>query len=73
MEHPSREKVKITKEQGDLNTMSWHDPDKEDITIYKVVVNHEEQYSIWPEYKENPSLENDSHKIGSGGKLVKCD
>jgi len=22
--------------------------DKEDKTIYKVVVNHEEQYSIWP-------------------------
>jgi uncharacterized protein YbdZ (MbtH family) len=34
--------------------MSWRDPDKEDTTIYKVVVNHEEQYSIWPEYKENP-------------------
>jgi uncharacterized protein YbdZ (MbtH family) len=34
--------------------MSWNDPDKEDTTIYKVVVNHEEQYSIWPEYKENP-------------------
>ena len=28
--------------------------DREDTTIYKVVVNHEEQYSIWPEYKENP-------------------
>ncbi|WP_447971449.1 MbtH family protein [Nitrospira sp. M1] len=26
----------------------------EDTTIYKVVVNHEEQYSIWPEYKDNP-------------------
>jgi MbtH protein len=23
--------------------------------IYKVVVNHEEQYSIWPDYKEIPS------------------
>lgn len=34
--------------------MSWHDPDKEDTTIYKVVINHEEQYSIWPEYKGNP-------------------
>jgi len=33
--------------------MTW-DPDKEDTTIYKVVVNHEEQYSIWPEYKDNP-------------------
>lgn len=26
--------------------MSWFDPDREDTTIYKVVVNHEEQYSI---------------------------
>ena len=34
--------------------MSWHDPDKEDNTIYRAVVNHEEQYSIWPEYKEIP-------------------
>lgn len=34
--------------------MSLYDPDKEDATIYKVVINHEEQYSIWPEYKENP-------------------
>ena len=34
--------------------MSSYDPDREDTTIYKVVVNHEEQYSIWPEYKENP-------------------
>ncbi|MEH1900540.1 MAG: MbtH family protein [Nostoc sp.] len=28
--------------------------DKEDTTIYKVVVNHEEQYSIWPIERENP-------------------
>jgi hypothetical protein len=26
--------------------MGWNDPDREDTTIYKVVVNHEEQYSI---------------------------
>lgn len=26
----------------------------EDQTIYKVVVNYEEQYSIWPEYREIP-------------------
>jgi len=31
--------------------MAW---DEEDTTIYKVVVNHEEQYSIWPEFKEIP-------------------
>ena len=34
--------------------MSFQDPDREDTTVYKVVVNHEEQYSIWPEYKEPP-------------------
>lgn len=27
--------------------------EKEDTTIYKVVVNHEEQYSIWPADREN--------------------
>jgi uncharacterized protein YbdZ (MbtH family) len=44
--------------------MSWYDPDKEDTTIYKVVVNHEEQYSIWPEYKDNPLGWNDVGKVG---------
>ena len=34
--------------------MSLYDPDREDTTVYKVVVNHEEQYSIWPDYKELP-------------------
>src|ERR1051326_9077406 len=34
--------------------MSWNDPDKEDTTIYKVVMNHEEQYSIWADYKDIP-------------------
>src|ERR671913_556141 len=27
--------------------------EKEDNTVYKVVVNHEEQYSIWPADREN--------------------
>ena len=27
--------------------------EREDTTIYKVVVNHEEQYSIWPADREN--------------------
>src|SRR6476646_2994545 len=35
--------------------MSWNDPEKEDTTIYKVVMNHEEQYSIWPDHKEIPN------------------
>jgi MbtH protein len=33
--------------------MGW-DPDEEDTREYKVVVNHEEQYSIWLTHKENP-------------------
>jgi MbtH protein len=32
--------------------MSTDEP--EDNTIYKVVVNHEEQYSIWPAEREAP-------------------
>lgn len=44
--------------------MSWNDPDREDTTIYKVVVNDEEQYSIWPEYKENPRGWYDVGKVG---------
>jgi MbtH protein len=27
--------------------------EQEDTTIYKVVMNHEEQYSIWPADREN--------------------
>ena len=30
------------------------DNETEDKTIYSVVVNHEEQYSIWPSYKTIP-------------------
>jgi MbtH protein len=37
---------------------------KEDTTTYKVVVNHEEQYSIWPAGKENPLGWNDAGKTG---------
>jgi len=44
--------------------MSWNDPDREDTTIYKVVVNHEEQYSIWPADRENPLGWNDAGKTG---------
>ena len=34
--------------------MSVHQAETEDTTVYKVVINHEEQYSIWPESSENP-------------------
>ena len=43
--------------------------DPEDTTIYKVVVNHEEQYSIWPEYKENPR---GWREVGKTGPKAEC-
>lgn len=36
-----------------------------DTIIYKVVVNHEEQYSIWPTYRELPLGWKDAGKSGS--------
>lgn len=35
--------------------MATNTAETEDTTVYKVVMNHEEQYSIWPDYKEVPS------------------
>ncbi len=36
----------------------------QDTTVYLVVVNHEEQYSIWPEYRELPLGWRDAGKKG---------
>lgn len=38
--------------------------DEEDTTIYKVVINHEEQYSIWPADRANPLGWRDADKTG---------
>ncbi|HEY7167531.1 MAG TPA: MbtH family protein [Candidatus Binatia bacterium] len=38
--------------------------ENEDQTIYKVVVNHEEQYSIWPADRDNPLGWRDAGKVG---------
>jgi MbtH protein len=38
--------------------------DQEDTTIYKVVVNHEKQYSIYPANRPNPLGWNDAGKTG---------
>lgn len=43
--------------------------DKEDMTIYKVVVNHEEQYSIWSSERENPLGWKD---VGKSGLKQEC-
>jgi MbtH protein len=47
--------------------MAWDD--EEDNTVYTVVVNHEEQYSIWPEYKEIPK---GWRAVGKTGKKAEC-
>lgn len=39
--------------------------DKEDTTPYRVVINHEEQYSIWPVGRENAPGWRDAGKEGS--------
>lgn len=38
--------------------------DREDITIYDVVVNDEEQYSIWPSHKKVPAGWRRTQKTG---------
>jgi MbtH protein len=39
--------------------------EREDNTIYKAVLNHEEQYSIWPADRENALGWKDAGKTGS--------
>lgn len=43
--------------------------DKEDTTIYAVVMNHEEQYSIWPAGRELPLGWN---PVGKQGTKAEC-
>ena len=43
--------------------------DEVDNTIYKVVINHEEQYSIWPADRENPLGWSD---VGRSGPKAEC-
>ncbi len=38
--------------------------DQDDTTLYKVVMNHEEQYSIWPADRENALGWEDAGKEG---------
>jgi uncharacterized protein YbdZ (MbtH family) len=47
--------------------MAWDE--ENDSTIYKVVVNHEEQYSIWPADRENPLGWRDA---GQSGPKAEC-
>ena len=39
-------------EQG--SKVAMHSDESEDMTVYTVVFNHEEQYSIWPAHRDLP-------------------
>ena len=41
------------------------DEEREDTTTYRVVVNHEEQYSIWPVDRELPAGWTEAGKSGT--------
>lgn len=43
--------------------------DVQDTQEYKVVINHERQYSIWPALQKNPS---GWHDVGKEGKKSAC-
>jgi MbtH protein len=45
--------------------MSWDSDD----TTFRVVINHEEQYSIWPDYLDVP---NGWREVGVTGKKQHC-
>jgi len=47
------------RERGTMNT-----EEREDTRTYKVVINHEDQYSIWPAERPNPSGWRDGGKTG---------
>lgn len=44
--------------------------DREDTTIYEAVVNHEEQYSIWPADRELPLGWNKAGKQGTKAEVL---
>jgi MbtH protein len=44
--------------------------DREDKTIYRVVMNHDEQYSIWPADREIPLGWNDVGKTGTKAEVL---
>jgi len=50
---------------ADKEIRMFGDEEGEDKTIYKVVLNHEEQYSIWPADRENPAGWRDDGRKGT--------
>lgn len=44
--------------------------DKDDMRLYKVVINHEEQYSIWLADRDVPSGWRETEQCGSKGECL---
>jgi uncharacterized protein YbdZ (MbtH family) len=44
--------------------MTWKDGEREESTSYKVLVNREEQYALWPADKETPAGWQDAGRAG---------
>lgn len=45
--------------------------EERDTIRYKVVVNHEDQYSIWPEQRENPPGWREVGRVGTREECLK--
>jgi MbtH protein len=62
---PADGRIIIRDVQQDLRRKTVPMPEREeDTTLYRVVVNDEEQYSIWPADRENPLGWRDAGKSG---------
>ena len=48
-----------------MNDIETPDENEDDATEYAVVVNHEEQYSVWPTYRDIPPGWRDAGKRGT--------
>ena len=46
-----------------------HDSEEDSATIYKVVINDEEQYSLW---RDNRPCPNGWHEVGVSGPKAEC-
>ncbi len=56
-------------ETGNKHPEGFMDTENEDTTVYRVVINHEEQYSIWPVHLEIPAGWSD---VGVEGQKAEC-
>jgi len=52
--------------------MIGNDLEKEDLTVYNVVVNHEEQHSIWPAERATPLGWRNAGKSGFKQECLDC-